>query len=273
MIPFKDNLRYLAQPSVTIAIIILNCLFFIVEEAMLQSGHHWAALVQNFGMFTPANFTHAFAEADPLAMFAVTCSMFTAMFLHGGLMHIFGNMVFLCCFGRAVEVRLGKKRFVAFYLLSGIAATFGQYLMNPLSETPNLGASGAIAGVLAAYMIFWPKAKILGLSLQMGVLYAPAWSYLLWWVGSQVVSVVFESPHAQGGVAYMAHIGGFVCGILAALIAVWLTPSAGVTYDQTVLRSRTHASPLGVVPWLKKGFQSAVSRVKPKRFVPQQGVR
>jgi membrane associated rhomboid family serine protease len=272
MIPFKDNLRYLAQPTVTSLLIILNCLFFVVEQAMLQSGSHWASLVQHYGMFTPANFTNAFGNADPLAMLAVTCTVFTAMFLHSGLMHIFGNMVFLCCFGRAVEVRLGKGRFVAFYLLSGLAATLGQYLMNPLSETPNLGASGAIAGVLSAYLIFWPKAKILGLSVEMGVLYAPAWSYLIWWVGSQIVSVIFEAPHTQGGVAYMAHIGGFACGILAGLIARWLTPMQGVTYDQEVTRSRTHAGPLGVVRFVRQGLQSAVSRMKPRKVQPQEGV-
>jgi membrane associated rhomboid family serine protease len=161
---------------------------------------------------------------------------------------------------------------VAFYLLSGLAATLGQYLMNPLSETPNLGASGAIAGVLSAYLIFCPKAKILGLSVEMGVLYAPAWSYLIWWVGSQIVSVIFEAPHTQGGVAYMAHIGGFACGILAGLIARWLTPMQGVTYDQEVTRSRTHAGPLGVVRFVRQGLQSAVLRMKPRKVQPQEGV-
>jgi membrane associated rhomboid family serine protease len=271
MIPFKDNLRYLAQPTVTNILILLNCLFFIVEEAMLRSGSHWAAVVQNYGMFTPANFTHAFGNADPQAMFAVTCTVFTAMFLHSGLMHIFGNMVFLCCFGRAVEVRLGKGRFVAFYLLAGLAATFGQYLMNPLSEVPNLGASGAIAGVLSAYLMFWPKAKIQGFSLTMGVLYAPAWSFLIWWVGSQLFSVIFESPHAEGGVAYMAHIGGFVCGILAALIARRLTPAQGVTYDQSVTSSKKHSRILTTVRFVWQRLQSAVSRLKPKKVQLQEG--
>jgi membrane associated rhomboid family serine protease len=182
MIPFKDNLRYLAQPTVTNILILLNCLCFIVETALLHSGSFGAALVQNYGMFTPVNFTNAFGNADPLAMFVVTCTLFTSMFLHGGLMHIFGNMLFLCCFGRAVEVRLGAKRYVAFYLLAGLAACFGQYLMNPLSSVRVLGASGAIAGVLSAYLMFFPKARVQGLSITMGVLYAPAWSCLIWWI-------------------------------------------------------------------------------------------
>jgi membrane associated rhomboid family serine protease len=271
MIPFKDNLRYLAQPMVTNILILLNCLFFIVEEAMLHSGSQWAALVQNYGMFTPANFTHAFGDADPLAMFLVTCTLFTSMFLHGGLMHIFGNMLFLCCFGRAVEVRLGARRFVAFYLLAGLAAAFGQYLMNPLSEVRVLGASGAIAGVLSAYLIFWPKARVLGLSLTMGVLYAPAWSFLIWWIGGQVFSVVFESPGGGGGVAYGEHLGGFVCGIFAALIVRRLTPVHGVTYDQSTPSSKKHSRKLGAARFVWQRLRFAVSRLKSKKVQLQEG--
>ena len=234
MIPFKDDLRCIVRPTVTAIIIMLNCIFFIIETALIQSGRQYAELVQNFGMFTPANFTHAFASADPVAMLLVTCTMFTAMFLHGGLMHIFGNMVFLNCFGRAVEARLGKKQYIVFYILAGLAATAGQYLMNPLSETPNLGASGAIAGVLSAYLMFWPKAKVVGVSTQMGLMYIPAWSYLISWVGMQVFSVVFERPHSGGGVAYMAHIGGFAFGILAGFLARWMKPAHEVLYAEGV---------------------------------------
>ncbi len=239
MIPFKDNLRCLCRPTVTMLLIIINCLFFIVEEALLNSGAEGANLVQNFGAFTPLHFTTAFASADPLAMLLSTSTLFSAMFLHGGIAHLLGNMVFLNCFGRAVEARLGKKQYICFYLLAGLAASAGQYLVNPWSPIPNLGASGAIAGVLSAYLMFFPKARIAGISLQMGVLYAPVWSYLLSWIGIQVVSQIFESPHSSGGVAYMAHIGGFAFGVTIGLFAMWLPPVHDVRYaDGTTTKPR-----------------------------------
>ena len=128
---------------------------------------------------------------------------------------------------------------MAFYLLAGLAANAGQYLMNPLSETPNLGASGAIAGVLSVYLMFWPRARIAGLSVQLGVIWAPAWSFLITWVGTQVLSVIFEHPDSSGGgVAYMEHIGGFAFGILAAYTARWLKPVHNVSYPDDVARPK-----------------------------------
>jgi hypothetical protein len=107
----------------------------------------------------------------------------------------------------------------------------------------------------------------------MGVLYAPAWSFLIWWVGSQVFSVIFESPHGGGGVAYMEHIGGFICGTLAGLIARRLTPAQGVTYDESVAVTKKHPSRmLGAVRLVWRRTQSAMSRLKPKRNQPQEGV-
>jgi len=271
MIPFKDNLLCIARPTATAVIIILNCLFFVIEQALLQSGSYYAGLVQHYGMFTPANFTYAFSSADPLTMLAATCTVFTAMFLHGGLMHIFGNMVFLNCFGRAVEARLGKRQYVAFYLFAGLAATAGQYFMNPLSAIPNLGASGAIAGVLSAYLVFFPKAKILGLSTQLGILYAPAWSFLFSWVTMQVISVVFEAPHAEGGVAYMAHIGGFVFGIAAGIFAKCLRPTSVVRYADGVVCSKKHARPGGALLLISQRSHSTISRFRPVKAGTQIG--
>ena len=268
MIPFKDNLRFIARPTVTALIIVLNVVFFIIEQALMQSGREFAQLVQDYGMFTPANFTHAFSSADPLAMLLATCTMFTAMFLHGGYMHIFGNMVFLNCFGRAVEARLGKRQYVAFYLLAGLAATAGQYLMNPLSEVPNLGASGAIAGVLSAYLMFFPRAKIAGISMQIGIVYAPAWSYLIGWVGMQVVSVLFESPHGGGGVAYMAHIGGFVFGILAGIVARFLIPVGDVSYAAHVVEAQRHSRPGGALLAIGQRFKAGFIRIKTRKVQP-----
>jgi membrane associated rhomboid family serine protease len=238
VIPFKDNLLFIARPTATTGIIILNCLCFVVEAVLQKGGDYTAGLLGSYGMFVPSNFTAAFASAEPLAMVLAVCSVFTAMFLHGGVMHILGNMVFLSCFGRAVEARLGKKQFVMFYLLAGLAATAGQYLLNPLSDVPNLGASGAIAGVLSAYMILWPKAKIVGASMELGVLYVPAWSFLFFWCASQVTSILFEHPHGGGGVAFMAHLSGFAFGALAGLLVKWLTPVGQVRYPSLTSSDR-----------------------------------
>jgi membrane associated rhomboid family serine protease len=277
MIPLKDNLLFFARPTITTLPILLNCVFFVVETALLQSGSYYAGLVQQFAMFTPANFTHAFASGDPLAMLLTTCTLFTAMFLHAGFMHIFGNMVFLNCFGRAVEARLGKRQYIAFYLLAGLAATAGQYFMNPLSEAPNLGASGAIAGVLSAYLMFWPRARIAGLSVQLGVIWAPAWSFLTTWVGTQVLSMLFEhfgtASSGGGGVAYMAHIGGFAFGILAAYTARWLKPVHNVSYPDDVARpkkkkKRSASRVAGALNLLWRKSGALVSRLRPRKSEP-----
>jgi membrane associated rhomboid family serine protease len=213
MLPLKDNIRYLVNSTATTVLIILNCIFFVIEQALILSGH--GAWVQNFGMWTPRDITLAFVHANPLYMLLNVGSILTATFLHGGWEHIMGNMVFLHCFGRAVEARLGVKRYVWFYLAGGFAAFFGQYIINVNSPIPNLGASGAIAAVLGAYLVLFPKARIMGASTSMGFLNVPAYWFLPLWAFSQVQSQLFEK-HGGGGVAYMAHIGGFVFGLLFA---------------------------------------------------------
>ena len=160
MFPFKDNLRAITRPTATAVLIIVNCVCFLIQQAFTYSGGYWGASVLHYGSFRPADFTQAFASADPLAMLLGICSIFTSMFMHGGIMHILGNMVYLNCFGRAVEARLGQRQYVCFYLLGGIAAVFGQYLFNPFSAVPYVGASGAIAGVLSAYMLLLPKPRL-----------------------------------------------------------------------------------------------------------------
>jgi membrane associated rhomboid family serine protease len=290
MIPLKDNLRCITRPTVTTLLIIINCVFFVIEEALLHFGQPYPALVQAFGMFTSANFTNAFSNADPLAMLVTTGTLFTSMFLHSGIMHIFGNMVFLNCFGRAVEARLGKKQYFAFYMLAGLAASVGQYLSNPWSHIPGLGASGAIAGVLSAYMIFFPRARIAGVSLQMGILHAPSWSFLLTWVGTQVASVVFEPVQHGGGVAYMAHIGGFVFGAMTGIFAMCLAPVGDVRYAdgsrtkqrftlkevRSILRRMSVV--LSPIRWLIglsrricSGVKKLLSKIKPRKTSGLQG--
>ncbi len=222
MFPLRDNFKYLVGTTATKVIILLNCIFFIVEESLMVSGH--STWVQQYGMFTPADLTTAFVHANPLYMLLNVLSIFSSMFLHGGIMHILGNMAFLACFGRAVEARLGVKRYVMFYLLGGVAAALGQWLPNMNSHVPCLGASGAIAAVLAAYLVFFPRAKVTGLSMSMGLITASAWQFLPIWALSQVSSVLFEQSSSGGGVAYMAHLGGFVFGLAFGALVAWLRP-------------------------------------------------
>lgn len=162
--------------------------------------------------FIPAEF-----GADPTGEAA---TLISAMFLHGGVAHLAGNMLYLWIFGDNIEGRYGSVRFLLFYLICGLAATFAQYALNPASVIPNLGASGAIAGVLGAYVLLYPNAHVkmlVGTQLTL----VPAWIALgLWFVmqiGLGAISWTQSGADAAGGVAYAAHIGGFAAGFLIAV--------------------------------------------------------
>jgi len=192
---------------VSYAFIAANVLFFLAE---LNGGdefiRQWA--------FIPARFTQ-----DPSGN-AVT--VLSAMFMHGGWMHLFGNMLYLWIFGNNVEDRFGSARFVAFYLLAGVAATFAQYAVNPASNVPNVGASGAIAGVLGAYLLLFPSARV-NVLLGRQMVAMPALIVIGFWIVLQLVSgigaIAYTDETADvGGVAYMAHVGGFFAGVALALL-------------------------------------------------------
>lgn len=194
-------------PVVTYGLIALNVLIFFVElnvgDDFIES---WA--------FVPARFS-ATPERE-----AVT--IFTAMFMHGGWMHLFGNMLYLWIFGDNVEDRFGHLKFLVFYLLTGIAATFAQYYLIPASNTPNVGASGAIAGVLGAYILMFPQARV-NVLLGRQVVAMPALIVLGFWIVLQLFSGVgsiaaTDQTRDTGGVAYMAHVGGFASGLLLTLL-------------------------------------------------------
>jgi len=198
-----DNSQRRITPVVTFALIAINVLVFFVE---LSGGDQF---IQSWA-FIPARF-----NADP-AGDAVT--VLTAMFMHGGWVHLFGNMLFLWIFGDNVEDRFGHRNFLIFYLLAGIAATFAQYIFNPGSSIPNVGASGAIAGVLGAYIIMFPQSRV-NVLLGRQVVAMPAVIVLGMWIALQLVSgvgtIAYTDESADvGGVAYMAHIGGFVAGLV-----------------------------------------------------------
>jgi membrane associated rhomboid family serine protease len=208
-----------ARPAVaTLTLIGLNVLVFVLEVIFGDPFVlRWA--------FTPAAFT-AFLQGT--GSVAALATVFTSMFLHGGLSHLLGNMVFLWVFGQATEDAFGPRLYVLFYLVCGVAANVAQYAVAPDSTVPNLGASGAIAGVMGGYLAMYPDSRIdvfawpLSLFIQRD-LRVPAWIMLGLWFAVQLVSGVGTATTASadasgGGVAYMAHVGGFTLGFLLALL-------------------------------------------------------
>lgn len=197
-----DNSQRKSTPIVTYILILINVLVFLLE---LSGGEEfikrWA--------FNPARFS-----ASPAGDFP---TLFTAMFMHGGWMHLGGNMLYLWIFGDNVEDHLGKMKYLFLYILSGIAATFAQYVLAPESTIPNLGASGAIAGVLGAYLLFFPGQKVTVLVGQ-SMVAMKALIVIGFWFLLQFMSSMgsLYSTQESGGVAYMAHVGGFVAGLAVA---------------------------------------------------------
>jgi membrane associated rhomboid family serine protease len=191
-------------PWVTYGLIVLNVLFFILE---LGSGD---AFIEKWA-FVPSRFL-----ADPLGDFP---TLLTSLFMHAGWLHLGGNMLYLWIFGDNVEDRFGHIPFIIFYLLCGLAATFAQLAFNAGSDLPNLGASGAIAGVLGAYILLFPQGKIRVLQGQR-VVQVSALIVIGLWIVLQFFSGIgsIADTADTGGVAYMAHIGGFLAGILLTFV-------------------------------------------------------
>lgn len=194
-------------PVVTYGLIAVNVVVFLVE---LSGGDQF---IQDWA-FIPSRFTN-----DPAANMP---TLFTAMFMHGGWMHLFGNMLYLYIFGDNVEDRIGHIPFLAFYLVCGIAATFAQYYFNSGSSIPNVGASGAIAGVLGAYILMFPHARVDVLVIRQ-IISLPALAVIGFWIVLQLFSgfgsiAQTDETADVGGVAYMAHVGGFVAGLVLAFL-------------------------------------------------------
>ncbi len=202
-----DDSSVRTVPYVTYGLIAANVLFFLVE---LDVGDDF---IQRWS-FVPSRFGE-----DPTGNIA---TIFTAMFMHGGWMHLGGNMLYLWTFGDNVEDRFGPLRFLAFYLFAGIAATFAQYAFSMHSAVPNLGASGAIAGVLGAYMVMFPNARVNVLIIRQ-VVAMPAIVVIGFWIVLQLFSgvgaIASTDETDAGGVAYMAHVGGFIAGLAVAFLA------------------------------------------------------
>ena len=195
-----DDSTERSVPIVTYALILLNVLFFFVE---LSGGEpfieRWSVVPRRLTQNPGADFI----------------TVFTSMFMHGGWLHLGGNMLYLWIFGDNVEDRFGHAKFALFYFLCGIAATVAQVAVSAGSNVPNLGASGAIAGVLAGYLILFPRGQVKVL-MGRGVVPMPALVVIGFWIVLQFISGIGSITQSAetGGVAYMAHIGGFVAGLV-----------------------------------------------------------
>ena len=224
MIPLKDDVPSRSTPFVTVTLIALNVAAFLYQASLgmetgASGGRAAEALVLEFGL-TPCRLSGACAVPGDFPHPALT--VFSSMFLHGGLFHIGGNMLYLWIFGDNVEDTLGHGRFFAFYLLSGVAAALAQTLVNPGSHVPMIGASGAVSGVLGAYLVLFPHATILTLvtfGFFIKFLHVPSVIVLGFWIVVQLING-YLTVHAQalgggetGGVAWFAHIGGFLAGM------------------------------------------------------------
>lgn len=215
MIPIRDLNPTRSTPWVTWTVLLV-CGLIYVWQAVLPPGAE-RDFIGSFGL-VPQRLTTA---PDASAVITIV----TSMFMHGGLMHVLGNLWFLHIFGDNVEDNMGPGRFAVFYLLCGLAAALAQIAVNPLSPVPMVGASGAIAGVLAAYLVLYPGARVVTLIPIFIFLHwteLPAWVFIAFWFGLQFFSGLGALGNVGGGVAYWAHIGGFVAGL--ALVFAFRTP-------------------------------------------------
>lgn len=202
MFPIRDTQRSYSKPVVTMFIIVINLLVFLYEASL--DSYTQNAFIEHYGL-VPVHFRFA--------------AIFTSMFLHGGWLHVIGNMWFLWIFGDNIEDILGHEKYLVFYLLCGVAAAVTQVFFNADSRVPMVGASGAIAGVMGAYMVKFPQSRIVTLFFFFFIWFTdvPAWLMLIYWFAVQFFSGVGSlgsNNVAQGGTAFFAHVGGFLTGML-----------------------------------------------------------
>src|SRR5262249_27276012 len=214
MIPFRDNIPSRSFPFITVFIILVNVFVFLYELAL---GRYLEPFLFHYGVVPATVF--AWPQSD-LPLSAVTVPFFTSMFLHGGWLHLIGNMWYLWIFGDNVEDRLGHFTYLVFYLLCGLGAGIVHTILNYDVMIPSIGASGAIAGVLCAYVVSYPRARILTLVpifIFLRIIEIPAILVLGFWVVMQFLSgfaSLGAAAASAGGVAWWAHVGGFVIGML-----------------------------------------------------------
>jgi membrane associated rhomboid family serine protease len=226
--PIKDNIPTLRFAVVTLTLVVVNVLaYFFWQKGGFTlgnpTGQHYLCNLVDYAQI-PYEITHpgdqVGAQGCPEPTTPTWVTLFTSMFMHGGLLHLGGNMLFLWIFGNNVEDSMGPLKFIVFYLLGGLAATALQVVVSPDSTVPSIGASGAIAGVLGGYLVLFPRARVITLIFIIffvTIIEVPAVLILGFWFVEQVLFGAFDlnSSGSQGGVAYFAHIGGFIFGLLA----------------------------------------------------------
>jgi len=226
MFPYHDENETLRTPVITYLLIAANVLAWLVVEGA-GSSRAVARAVCDLGLI-PGELTLSLPPGTPFPMgegrVCLTdpgrqvAHVFTSMFLHGGWLHLLGNMWFLWIFGNNIEDSMGHVRYVVFYLIGGVAAAMAQVFATPSSPIPMVGASGAISGVMGAYLILYPRVRVFAI-VPIGIIpisiALPAWTMLLYWFGMQFLGGVVGSTGEQGGgVAFWAHAGGFLAGVV-----------------------------------------------------------
>jgi membrane associated rhomboid family serine protease len=253
MIPISDDNPTMRTPVVTLAILGSLLAVWVFGQGAGFDPVRLATSVCNWGL-VPGEITRraALGTAVPLGD-GYSCVVdadprnfltpLTSMFLHGSWMHLLGNGLFLWIFGNNVEDSMGRLRFVVFYLLCGLAGATMQTLVNPASPVPMVGASGAIAGVLGAYLVLYPRVRVNVLFIFIifiRIIRVPAWAILLWWIGLQLItglpSLGSMRPDVSSGVAVFAHIGGFAMGLLT----VKLFENHKMVDQRSMMRRRLH---------------------------------
>ena len=231
MFPLRDENPTLRAPVVTYLILAMLGFVWVVVQGAGMAPELLQASVCNFGM-VPGEITGravvgtlvpmgpgmaCAVDRDPINLF----TPLTSMFLHAGWAHLLGNALFLYVFGRGVEDSMGRFRFIAFYLVCGLSAAAAQVAIDPASPIPTIGASGAISGVMGAYLVLYPRVRVhvlVFLLVFVRIVPLPAWMLLVWWFGLQVLTglpqLLAVNPEVSGGVAVFAHIGGFAAGVL-----------------------------------------------------------
>jgi membrane associated rhomboid family serine protease len=216
--PIRDDQPRFNKPVVNYFIIALNIAVFVLIEvpAQMQGTRSFAFLVAQYGLI-PHDLTRALAGVPQYPVGANLLTILTSMFLHGDWQHILGNMWFLWIFGDNIEDHMGHFPYLMFYLLCGIAAALTDIALSPTSGLPLIGASGAIAGVMGAYFLLYPRANVLTWVTFIFFWWIPAWVWLgVWFLFQFLFTSVAAGAvnHQKGGVAFAAHVGGFVTGLL-----------------------------------------------------------
>jgi membrane associated rhomboid family serine protease len=216
MIPYKDDNPLHIVPVVTILIITLNLLVFVMQ---IMSGADSRTIVYSFGAIP-----HNLISLESRQPIHPVLTVFTSMFMHGGLFHLAFNMLYFWIFGNNIEERLGHLRFLLFYLFCGVVAAFSHTLASPGSNIPMIGASGAVSGMLGAYILLYPMAKVstvIFLGFFITTVKIPALIVIGFWAIIQIVSgLISQGTANQGGIAFFAHVGGFAAGLFT--IKLWL---------------------------------------------------